>query len=82
MWKIVIKMPSIQTSSLRFHLQTPFNKAQPAAVPAPAPVVEMGSVNKVDPEKTKQLTQAVVEQVRSLASTNTRLRKMNIVIKC
>uniref|UniRef100_A0AAX7UX19 Methionine--tRNA ligase, cytoplasmic n=1 Tax=Astatotilapia calliptera TaxID=8154 RepID=A0AAX7UX19_ASTCA len=33
-----------------------------AAVPAPAVAVEVGTVNQVDPEKAKQLTQAVAEQ--------------------
>uniref|UniRef100_A0A669D9X4 Methionine--tRNA ligase, cytoplasmic n=1 Tax=Oreochromis niloticus TaxID=8128 RepID=A0A669D9X4_ORENI len=33
-----------------------------AAVPAPAAAVEVGTVNQVDPEKAKQLTQAVAEQ--------------------
>lgn len=38
----------------------------PAAVPAPAaPADEVAMVNAVDPEKAKQLTQAVTEQVRS-----------------
>ncbi|XP_056251398.1 methionine--tRNA ligase, cytoplasmic isoform X1 [Seriola aureovittata] len=37
--------------------------AQPAAVPAPAaPAAEVLTVNGVDPEKAKQLTQAVAEQ--------------------
>ncbi|XP_076596184.1 methionine--tRNA ligase, cytoplasmic isoform X2 [Chaetodon auriga] len=38
--------------------------AQPAAVPAPAPAAaaEVATVNEVDPEKAKQLTQAVAEQ--------------------
>ncbi|XP_039864387.1 methionine--tRNA ligase, cytoplasmic isoform X1 [Simochromis diagramma] len=36
--------------------------AQSAAVPAPAVAVEVGTVNQVDPEKAKQLTQAVAEQ--------------------
>lgn len=71
-------MPSIQTSSLRFHLQTTVAtdnaaSAQSAAVPAPAVAVEVGTVNQVDPEKVNQLTQAVAEQVRALAALNTLL---------
>ncbi|XP_028261747.1 methionine--tRNA ligase, cytoplasmic isoform X2 [Parambassis ranga] len=36
--------------------------SHPAAVPAPAAPVEVATVNGVDPEKAKQLTQAVAEQ--------------------
>ncbi|XP_069003046.1 methionine--tRNA ligase, cytoplasmic isoform X1 [Embiotoca jacksoni] len=36
--------------------------AQPAAAPAPAAAVEVATVNGVDPEKAKQLTEAVAEQ--------------------
>ncbi|XP_018534426.1 LOW QUALITY PROTEIN: methionine--tRNA ligase, cytoplasmic [Lates calcarifer] len=36
--------------------------AQPAAVPAPAAPAEVAAVNGVDPEKAKQLAQAVAEQ--------------------
>ncbi|XP_023138691.1 methionine--tRNA ligase, cytoplasmic isoform X1 [Amphiprion ocellaris] len=46
---------------------------QPAAVPAPAAAVEVVTVNGVDPEKAKQLTQAVAEQgdkVRALKAQN------------
>lgn len=67
-------MPSIQTSSWRFHLQTTVRdaaSAQSAAVPAPAVAVEVGTVNQVDPEKAEQLTQAVAEQVRAPAALNT-----------
>lgn len=47
--------------------------AQPATVPAPAApaaAAEVVTVSGVDPEKAKQLTQAVAEQVRTLASGN------------
>lgn len=40
---------------------------QSATMPAPA---EVAAVNGVDPEKAKQLTQAVAEQVRSHAVGN------------
>lgn len=50
--------------------QTAANK-QDATVPAPsaaaALAAEAATVNQVDPERAKQLTQAVAEQVRSLA---------------
>lgn len=45
-------------------------------MPAPAAAAaaaEVAPVNGVDPEKAKQLTQAVAEQVRSLASVNAML---------
>uniref|UniRef100_A0AAX7SBX0 Methionine--tRNA ligase, cytoplasmic n=1 Tax=Astatotilapia calliptera TaxID=8154 RepID=A0AAX7SBX0_ASTCA len=43
-------------------LKKKFGGQQSAAVPAPAVAVEVGTVNQVDPEKAKQLTQAVAEQ--------------------
>uniref|UniRef100_A0A669EWY5 Methionine--tRNA ligase, cytoplasmic n=1 Tax=Oreochromis niloticus TaxID=8128 RepID=A0A669EWY5_ORENI len=43
-------------------LKKKFGGQQSAAVPAPAAAVEVGTVNQVDPEKAKQLTQAVAEQ--------------------
>ena len=40
---------------------------------APAAAAEVATVNGVDPEKAKQLTQAVAEQVRVLANSSTLL---------
>lgn len=72
---MAIKSPPIQTSPrVCFRPQTTAQSAasaQPAAVPAPA--AEVAAVNGVDPEKAKQLAQAVAEQVRSLAGGNTLL---------
>uniref|UniRef100_A0A3P8SI51 Methionine--tRNA ligase, cytoplasmic n=1 Tax=Amphiprion percula TaxID=161767 RepID=A0A3P8SI51_AMPPE len=54
-------------------LKKRFGGQQPAAVPAPAAAVEVVTVNGVDPEKAKQLTQAVAEQgdkVRALKAQN------------
>lgn len=39
--------------------------AQAAAVPAPSAAAEEVTANQVDPERAKQLTQAVAEQVRT-----------------
>lgn len=66
-------MPKIQTSSsVCFHLQPTLGSvasSHPAAVPDPAAPVEVATVNGVDLEKAKQLTQAVAEQVRSLVGS-------------
>lgn len=46
---------------------------QAATVPAPAAAAaaaEVATVDGVNPERAKQLTQAVAEQVRSLANSN------------
>lgn len=43
---------------------------QSATKPAPAAAAGVAAVNGVDPEKAQQLTQAVTEQVRSLAGGN------------
>lgn len=48
------------------HLQITAS-TQPAAVPAPPVVAEVKVVDGSDPEKAKQLAEAVAEQVRSLA---------------
>lgn len=50
-------------------------------MPAPAvPAADAAMVNGVDPEKAKQLTQAVAEQVRSLAGNTVFVCRLNCYI--
>lgn len=46
---------------------------QAATVPAPPPAAAAAATAEVDPGKAKQLTQAVAEQVRTLANSNAML---------
>uniref|UniRef100_A0A8D0A0E0 Methionine--tRNA ligase, cytoplasmic n=1 Tax=Sander lucioperca TaxID=283035 RepID=A0A8D0A0E0_SANLU len=66
-----LEVDQIEALKKRFGGQQRASSTQPAAVPAAA--AEVATSNGVDPEKAKQLTQAVTEQVRLLASGNTRL---------
>lgn len=64
-------------SSVRFLPQTTTENAantQASSMPVPAAVAEAVTVIVVDPERAKELTQAVAEQVRTLA--NSKLRKI------
>ena len=52
----------------------------PAAVPAPPPAAAAAPGSEADPEKAKLLTQAVAEQVRSLAGANTPILTFRVTI--
>ncbi|KAM3620931.1 uncharacterized protein V6R79_003820 [Siganus canaliculatus] len=53
--------------------------AQPAAVPAPAAAAEVATVNAVDPEKAKQLTQAVAEQGEKVRALKTQKAEKAVI---